>query len=265
MKHASRICLSAAWALFFITPSVWSSSTCQAGWLRIGTVANNPFTADIIAGAYQVSLDSSSRETGLIPTMHVARDSQGRVAVKIPIWWAPGRSSREDADFYWTNICDPVAKTMISIKPEIASDTKPETSVLNGDNLMLHVTGKAEIVRDDSFLPAGEPADFQNFSKPEAKKVEDIGEQSLLGLQAHGYRWWVPVDGAVIDTDYTEVFQSEELAADISRLGTRGDGPHGRSETRADFKNLQRVEPNATLFQIPEGYKIDDTRTRPSH
>ena len=263
MITARRVCLIAAWALLLCHQYSWASSTCKAGWFNIGTVANNPFTADIVAGAYHVSPDASMRETGLIPTVHIARDSEGRVAVKIPMWWAPGRSRREDADFYWTNICDPVAKTMIHIKPEGTTDSKPEAAA-SGSDLVLHISGKAEILSNESLSAASEPSVFRTLHEPEAKKQEDIGEQSLLGVQAHGYRWWLPVNGVVLESDYTEVFQSEELASDISRLSTRGDGPRGRDEMRAELKNLQRVEPDPGLFQIPQGYKIEDLTAKPS-
>jgi hypothetical protein len=261
MTTARRICFTAALALLLINPCAWSASTYQAGSLQIGTVSNNPFTADVVGGAWDISPTANKRETGLIPTLHVARDSQGRVLIKTPTGWAPGRSHREDADFYWTTICDPIAKTMTDIRQEGVYDNQPEATTENGTNLVLHITGKVKITTDETLTSASQPSAFHEFSKPEAKKLEDIGEQTLLGLQAHGYRWWVPVDGAIIESDYNELFQSEELASDLSKLITRGDGPRGRSEVLVELKNLQRVEPDPRLFQIPTGYKIESSST----
>ena len=126
---------------------------------------------------------------------------------------------------------------MIHIKPEGTTDSKPEAAA-SGSDLVFHISGKAEILSNESLSAASEPSAFRTLREPEAKKQEDIGEQSLLGAQAHGYRWWLPVNGVVLESDYTEVFQSEELASAISRLSTRGDGPRGRDEMRAELKNL---------------------------
>lgn len=257
MTSPRRLCFTAAWTVLLINPCARSASTCQAGSLQIGTVSNNPFTADVVGGAWEISLAGEKIQTGLIPTLHVARDSQGRVVVKTPTGWAPGRSPYEEADFYWTTICDPVAKTTTDIRQEGVYDNHSEAATGNGTSLVLHITGKVKVAKDDTLSSASQPSAFHEFSKPEARKLEDIGEQTVLGVQAHGYRWWVPVDGAMIESDYTELFQSEELASDLSQVTTRGDGPRGRGEVREELKNLQRVEPDPRLFQIPTGYKIE--------
>ena len=253
MTTPRRICFTAACALLLLTPSARSASTCQAGSLQIGTVANNPFTADVVGGAREISPTEKTYQTGLIPTLHVARDSQGRVLVKTPTGWAPGRSHYEEADFYWTTICDPVAKTTTSIRQESVYDHS-EVGDGGATNLVLRITGTAKITNDTTLSSAAQPSAFHDFSKPEARKVEDMGEQTLLGLQAHGYRWWMPLDGAIIETDYTELIRSEELASDLSQLITRNDGARGRSEVREELKNLLRVDPDPRLFQIPTGY-----------
>jgi hypothetical protein len=254
-----RICFTAACALLLLNPCARSASTCQAGSLQIGTVSNNPFTADVVGRALEISPTEKNYQTGLIPTVHVARDSQGRVIIKTPTGWAPGRSPYEEADFYWTTICDPVAKTTTNIRQEGVYDHSEADG--NGTSLVLHVTGKVKIANDDTLSSAAQPSAFHDFSKPEAKKLEDLGEQTLLGVEAHGYRWWIPFDGAIIESDYTELFRSEELASDISQLITRSDGARGRSEVREELKNLQRVDPDPRLFQIPTGYKIERAST----
>jgi hypothetical protein len=261
MTTPRRICFTATWALLLVTPCAWSASTCQAGSLQIGTVANNPFTADVVGKALEISTAEKTIQTGLIPTLHVARDSQGRVLVKTPTGWLPGRSPYEEADFYWTTICDPVAKTTTNIKQEGVYDKASEATPGSGTSLALHITGKVKIANDDTLSSAAQPSAFHEFSKPEAKKLEDMGEQTLLGVQAHGYRWWMPVDGAIIESDYTELIRSEELASDLSQLITRSDGARGRSEVREELKNLQRVDPDPLLFQIPTDYKIERAPT----
>ncbi len=260
MTNPRRIWFTAACALLLLTSRAWAASTCQAGSLWIGTVANNPFTADVVGKALEISPAEKTTQTGLIPTLHVARDSQGRVLVKTPTGWAPGRSPYEEADFYWTTICDPVAKTTTNIKQEGVYD-RSEAADGSGTSLVLHITGTVKIANDGALSSASQPSAFHEFSKPEAKKLEDMGEHTLLGVQAHGYRWWMPVDGAIIESDYTEVFQSEELASDLSQLITRSDGARGRSEVREELKNLQRVDPDPRLFQIPTGYKIERAST----
>jgi hypothetical protein len=261
MTTPHRICFIAAWALLLLNPCAWSASTCQAGSLQIATVSNNPFTADVVGGAWEISPIANKNQTGLIPTLHVARDSQGRVLIKVPTVWAPGRTPNEEAAFYWTTICDPVAKTTTSIEQEGVYDNHSEATPGSGTDLVLHITGKVKITTDDTLSSASQPSAFHEFTKFEASKLEDIGEQTLLGVQAHGYRWWVPVDGAIIESDYTELFRSEELASDLSHLIARGDGPRGRSEVREELKNLKRVEPDPALFQIPTGYKIERAST----
>ena len=108
--------------------------------------------------------------------------------------------------------------------------------------------------------PAAEPADLiaspAGNSGPlnQFTKQEDLGTQSIEGITAHGVRETqrIPASGTsseVVLTD--EYWYSDDLHMNVM---VKHDDPRNGSVTMT-LTQATRSEPDASLFQIPEGYK----------
>jgi hypothetical protein len=226
--------------------------------IAIGTVANNPFTADEVVTSWQVLPDGTSRQMAFISIIHIARDSAGRVRIQVPAEYGPGKSAEagDEADFWDTTICDPSAVTSTRISEDLHIAVQQDPAIGKQVQSVLRVDGKASVWYG---LRHAGPTRFQEGRRFRSIKVDDIGYKELDDLQAHGFRTW-PVDGAIVDSKFTEEWLSDELAAVLLRVDTRQTANH---ESRAELTHLRRVEPDPKLFQIPAGYKVTYRNSKP--
>jgi hypothetical protein len=91
--------------------------------------------------------------------------------------------------------------------------------------------------------------------------VEDLGSREIEGLSARGVR--LTIRGTESDGEWngkpiriTETWASDDIAATI--LEIRAD-PKTHMEDINTLTDIKRVEPDPSLFEIPQGYKINPT------
>lgn len=94
-------------------------------------------------------------------------------------------------------------------------------------------------------------------------KTEDLGTQTVEGVSAQGTRRTVTIPAGQVGNEQpilitTETWYSPELQLTV--MSKRNDPRVGETEFR--MTNIQRVEPDASLFQPPPGVEIMSPRTR---
>jgi hypothetical protein len=126
----SFCCFALALSLVLLfEPRANADYACDALSINIGTVANNPFSADEVLTSWQISPDGSKTQTGLSVVVSIARDTAGRVVVKRPAHFS-SKEAREknDPDFWYTTICDPTGtRTEIGQDVHFGETVDPST------------------------------------------------------------------------------------------------------------------------------------------
>ena len=102
---------TAASAATFRIPVVPS---CFGAWgINVGVMEQSPFTADFVHAEWQIAPDGTKARRVIMPG-HIARDSEGRVAIQTPVRSHRAPSQADDApdevDEFATMVCDPHAR-----------------------------------------------------------------------------------------------------------------------------------------------------------
>jgi hypothetical protein len=245
--------------LLFVAASAASAQcgTNTIGFGDIGVVAGNPFSAEVV----HTTSGSSDIKSTLGPTFPewVARDSQGRVRTeRIPGAFkrdnGPGAGTKVDQHLIM--ICDPVAQTLTQI------DT------LNATAKIIHSRPSAPSAPTQrtfcsSRLPSNRDGRLQ---------IEDLGDQTIEGVEAHGERITMPMLGgapsgissSMPDENTRDVWCSDQLAAVVLSVMNH---PKTGVKSSIAMQHIDRNEPDQALFQIPPDYAVTESvaEPRPRH
>lgn len=140
---------------------------------KVGIVTGNPLRAEIV----ETSSDPSDTQKTVheLPPLSVARDSQGRVRTDRTVFTSNSTAaSGTKVELHLILICDPVAQSTTQID-------------------QLNATAKIMRSRDSSAnSPAIQPRSLcsnqLHFKSTSNVLVEDLGTQSIEGIEAHGVR-----------------------------------------------------------------------------
>ncbi|HXJ94974.1 MAG TPA: hypothetical protein VMT20_19205 [Terriglobia bacterium] len=141
----------------------------------------------------------------------------------------------------------------------------PETQLSTFLNPFTHVARQQALSRAPATTPPGNWAQQPKTSPGKNVRLEDLGSAALDGIDVHGYRRTITLGGestgtgkpvAVVD----EYWYSEELR--INLLSKHSDPRTG--ELTITVTNLNRTEPDPSLFEIPQGYKVVDLTPEPA-
>lgn len=240
-------------SLFFLLLISAPSAQAQCGanmigWGDVGVVPNNPFHSElVVTGPVVPDLLSNRRFSQ--PEL-VARDNQGRIRIE-RVGGEFKRDTPPDAgtkvEQHLIIICDPVAQTLIQI------DTAAGTARIMHARQIASRTGLATAPRRP-FCAA------RMLRQPlRGLTMEDLGDQIIEGLEAHGQRLThlppEPGDPPELQplARTTERWCSDELSAIV--LTVSEDPKTGKNTTRA-MRNIERTEPDPQLFQIPPNYSV---------
>jgi hypothetical protein len=193
------------------------------------TVTGAPYSADITNQFAETLSDGNTIQRTTIG--HVARDSQGRTYSQETITGGPLASNGPTT---LTFISDPVA----------------------GYTYVLNVSTKVATRRPLKTPPANSPREH----KPPPNAVEtDLGTQTVNGVSAQGKSITRTIPAGQIGNAQPIVSTSEiwySPALQIVVSSKRSDPRMGQSTYTVT--NIQRTEPNVSLFQIPAGYTVKD-------
>jgi hypothetical protein len=223
------------------------------GYGNVGLVIGNPFHAELVTTPGPTEPES-------IVTRYpkfVARDSQGRIRIESvakEIKRDTGPDAGAKVEQHIIVICDPVAKTMTQI------------DALNSTAKILRSRPSAP----NSSRVQGTPHTFCStrvrLNPREGVVGTDLGVQTIQGVGAHGARTHFVMGvttfvGAtktsVLPGDYAQdTWCSDELSAVV--LTVTQDTKTGERSTVA-MQNIDRTEPDASLFRIPPDYKVTET------
>jgi hypothetical protein len=233
------------------------------------TVKDQPYQAQATTEVRQTLADGS--HIVQTTTATVARDSEGRT-VRIQKLNAIGpwksATAPEGSSTTLTSIFDPVAKTHI----DYTSDTKvahelplPPDLPSGGASTMLasriaagSPDGPGPNVVFSFKTRTGAPAADREETNA---KSESLGTKSIEGVQVTGTRVTNTIPAGAIGNDKDIVVTRENWYSPELKLviqSTQNDPRFG--ETTYSLANIQRNEPDETLFQIPAGYKIEKPR-----
>jgi hypothetical protein len=200
-------------------------------------VTGAPFSAVAVAETTQTLADGNhiTRKT----QTNVFRDSQGRIRKEITLTgFGPLATSEQPKSFVVIN--DPVA----------------------GATFMLHPDHKTAEKIEKSFGPMNQAMrdkrEFQWGEKAGANlKREDLGPQTIAGVTAQGTRVTKTIPAGQIGNEKPitivhEVWYSNDLQTTV--MSKRSDPWSG--ETTYSLTNIQRAEPDATLFAVPSDYSV---------
>jgi hypothetical protein len=252
-------CLS----FFSASPAHAQCGVNTLGFGNLGIVKDNPFHAEVVSTSTGQRLLTaiSARKPEL-----VARDSQGRIRTERVVGEYKrdtGSEAGSTAEQRMIMICDPVAQTLTQIDTLNATakiihsrPSAPNSSLPSGANSsrMQHRSIRTFC---DSRLMMG--------SQPGRPGVEDLGYKTIEGVQAHGARIAMPTliaPGSEVSTSTsdTERWCSDELSAIV--LTTTENSKSG-SKSTVVMQNIERTEPDPSLFQIPPDYAVTESVAEP--
>jgi hypothetical protein len=205
------------------------------------TVAGSPFSAQIVSTSTQTLADGSHISRNLNAT--VARDSQGRTY---------RQQSMQSLGPVSTG-----SKTVVFLRDPVA-----------GASHVLSVDEKTDTV---STMPQhgrgarGNPPATAPQHEIRARKgetVESLGSQMMEGVMADGTRITRTIPAGTIGNEHDLKIVSETwYSKDLQMLVMSKHTDPRQGESVYKMTNIARTEPDATLFQVPAGFKTT-TSTR---
>lgn len=203
-------------------------------------VTGAPYSADINESSVQTLADGNTIQHTM--TGHVARDSQGRTYMQQTSSGGPLGSNGPVTRIF---ISDPVAGYIYSLDPSTKIATrraiKPPP---NGGN------------------PPPQGTHTRSGSNNAA--VTDLGTQQVNGFSAQGKRVTHTIPAGAMGNaqpivSTSETWSSPDLQVVVS--STRTDPRVGRSTYT--LNNIQRGDPDPSLFQVPSDYTVQDASQNP--
>jgi len=209
-------------------------------------VTGAPFSAVAVSETTQTLSDGNhiSRKT----QSNVFRDSQGRVRREITLaGFGPMASSGQPKSFVIIN--DPVGGATFMLHPDQKTAEKIERPFARMGGPFREAMSERRNAHEQKEIANG------NLKK------EDLGTQSIVGVTAQGTRITRTIPAGQIGNEkpitiVREVWHSNDLQAIV--MSKHSDPWSG--ETTYQLINIQRSEPDATLFAVPSDYTVTQGR-----
>jgi len=214
------------------------------------TVTGAPFTATFSTQTSQTLADGNQIRRST--TGSFARDSQGRTRRDVTLpGIGPWAASDQPAP-HVVMINDVVANTQYILNPnkKIAHQVRPPQF-------------KGRHARRDDFGPGGPPPDdggpvvLGERDRDKDVVTTSLGTQTINGVLAEGTRYTRTIPAGAIGNQNPIVITSERWYSpdlQVVVLSKRNDPRAG--ETITQLTNIQRGEPDASLFQVPSDYTL---------
>lgn len=233
------------------------TASAQCGLLRqdflnISLETGNAFVADYLTSTRSPLLgaNASPMNTGL---KSVARDSDGRVRIVR----SAGKYIVKETDGVTTEIerlsiiiCDPATFIMTTL------DTANKTATVQAPRSNLQRIIKPGQGKAEPFCTRL----FAMERRFPGRNVEDLGRQTISGYDAVGIRiHYVPLlatAGESGPSSYNEVWCSDVLGAVVQQTHESKSQSGSEFKSESTMQNIERREPEFSLFQIPSDYMI---------
>ena len=216
----------------------------SVGFASVGLVARNPFQADIVT---TMTLGEGESAKTFERYGSVSRDSAGRIRserVTAKFKVKTGDDTGKEVESKTILICDPVAQTITQLDP-------------------LGKTAKVWRWSQDGKTNTGTPPQNYCAALFVFTDLEDLGHRAIEGLDAEGKRRVderkrVDGDGREIPDKSDDQWCASELQAIVLQVS------QDDATEVVELKNIRKVEPDPSLFQIPQDYTILEKTTWPS-
>jgi hypothetical protein len=218
-------------------------------------VTGVPYTATEVTETTQTLSDGNKIVNKTSGT--VARDSQGRVRREMSI----GRiGSMVTNDHKMIFISDPShhqevmghggnTSTVISTAGD--SNSEPEIITINGAGST--VLKKKMVIKTDKVSSSDE----SDQSDKKQVKHEDLGTQTIQGVSAQGTRDTITIPAGEIGNERPlEIISESWYSSDLHATVLRKHSDPRVGETVFQLTNIQRTEPDPSLFQVPDDMKV---------
>jgi hypothetical protein len=183
----------------------------------------------------------------------VARDSEGRVRVErsageYNVKTPEGAPSETERDSIW--IWDPSTSTFIVL------DSAAKTATVFARHGGVRWITKPGQEQGGSFCTRL----FALWERSSRNKVEDLGHQLISGYDAVGIRiQFAPLsvsEGVSPSSSYEELWCSDDLGAVVQQSRASESSMGKGFKQQSTMVNIERREPDASLFQIPSDYTV---------
>jgi hypothetical protein len=229
------------------------------------TVAGAPYSADQATTTTQVLQDGNRIVRS--STAKVYRDAQGRTRVEHTLGSIGPVGSEQSHTMIMIN--DPVARIQFRLEPQAHSAFKA-SSVEFGPAIKKHqaeavattATRASTNVAFASGPGEGGPGMvfFKSTLPGEVKKTtDDLGKQTMEGLQVTGTRTTITIPpGGEGNEQPMQIVDEQWYSPDLhTNIKTVHTDPR-MGQTVFTVTNVNRANPDASLFKIPAGYEVVD-------
>ena len=240
--------------------------TLRADGMDAEPVKGAPFCATVVTEHTQMFADGNRIHTS--DDSSLCRDGAGRIRREAGLN-LPGAGS-ETAPPKLITIMDPVAgyRYLLDSERKIAH----RFPVGPGDRSAASAAQKGKVVMYQSFgeggpeISAHRDVFFKSgrVQSPDPEATEKLGNQDIDGIQATGTRVTTTIPAGKMGNDQpmtvtSEDWYSPELKATVM---TKHSDPWA-GERKTEFKDVNRAEPDPSLFTVPADYKIVDAKNGP--
>ena len=238
-------------------PFVWGAVDVAPLILNGSPVVGAPYTAQAVTTQTQVLADGNRIQQKSLTS--IARDGQGRVRSERSI---QGPSGSEELPKLVT-IEDPVSGTNYSLdatsKSAFKMPSRPALRTTGGPAVAVGVAGPVTAPLPPPVPGAPHVVFRQDRLNSANVTTTDLGNQTMEGVLVQGKRTTRTIPAGTIGNDRDIVITSETwYSPDLQTLvSTKSDDPR-IGETAYQLTNIQRVEPAASLFQVPADYTLKD-------
>jgi hypothetical protein len=204
-------------------------------------VTGLPYTADAVTTRSQTLADGNHINT--ITTTHIARDSQGRTRREDVLPTPPGAPT-ETQPRTVIFINDPVSQVNYILEPDHTArkipvpPPPPSATAARAGFFMQSVPAPAAIGRNQS-------------------STESLGSQILEGVQAEGSRTTTTIPAGQAGNEQPLLITDERwYSPDLKTVVMTKHSDPRYGDTTYQLTNIQRIEPPASLFEVPSDYTI---------
>jgi hypothetical protein len=213
------------------------------------TVTGAPFTATFTTKQTQTLADGNQIQRSTTGT--IARDSQGRTRRDVTLAGIGPWAASDKPAPHVIMINDVVASTQYILNPntKIAHQVQPPRF------------GRHRGGREGAFEHRGPPPDDAgpDDAGPRRKDVvtTSLGTQTINGVQAEGTRYTRTIPAGAIGNQNPIVITTEKwYSPDLQMVVLRKHDDPRTGETITQLTNIQRSEPDASLFAVPSDYTV---------
>jgi hypothetical protein len=215
----------------------------SVGFLSVGLVAGNPFQAETVK---TMTLGEGGSAKTVEKAGNVSRDRDGRIRteqVTATYKVKTGDDIGKEVELKTILICDPVAQTLTQLDP-LSKTAKVQRQQLKDGTT--NTSNRSRNYCEAIFV-------FDD--------LEELGHRTIEGFDAEGKRRKYERSVDASGREIPEKTSDQWCAADLQAVVLQVVQDVAREVT--ELKNIQRVEPAPSLFEIPPDYTILE-KTPPS-